>query len=189
MKKIAILVAVFAIALTANMAFAYTTSPCGGNCPGGNDWGKKDDCPCPSIDVKSSNDLNIDNIVTGLSKTGKNSLNMGSIVSGDATVWSSINNTLGYNETYINPASDKVSVKVDSKNKLDLNNIVNGGSYTGLNTANGMMIMTKSRCSGRTNPMPASSIVSGAAKVGSEIFNFAGSNVTKIGCTDCGTAN
>jgi hypothetical protein len=161
MKKIMIVAFVFAIALTANVAFAGTNNPPCNNC---HDNDNK--CPCPSTSINQSNNGSISNYTKALSTTGDNSSSsftgLASIWTGAAAGSANSNNQLGWNEAFLTGVTTG-TLNVNQSNTGAISNATKAYAKTGDNKAS-------SFCG-------SAIVLTGAGNTGATSFNTLGYNL------------
>jgi hypothetical protein len=175
MKKLMIVgVLVFAFAFTLNMAFA--DNRCNSCDRDHNDCPTTTTCGCPSITVSNTNSNAVNNTISSIAVTGKNTINVpqvenyswlghsttgtGTIWSGNATALVSLQNTVGQSETRI---TSTLPITVTNYNTATVSNTVKAFAGTGNNTIKG-----------------AGTIGSGAGLSQIQLVNLVGTHYTEI---------
>lgn len=153
---------VFAIALTANVAFAsFPSFPGCGNCQ------QQQQCPCPATNINQTNSGNIYSITKGEALTGGNWASSGvgfsSVMSGAGTASAITQNQLGWNAASLTGVTTG-SLNVNQSNQGNLYNTTKAAALTGGNKA-----MTG---------FGGAMVVSGAGNTGASSINIVGYNIT-----------
>jgi hypothetical protein len=176
MKKIAIIgVFVFAIALTANVAFAYD-----GCC-----FPVRKAC-CPEVNVNVNNCANVQNIIDSKASTGWNKILGGngsaSIITGAASATSFATTTA--NQNWIDVAGILGKINVTIGNRASVLNTIDAKAKTGGNFIDMCECGTNQKCGKHRcyNPCPCpdASIRTGAADAMSYAATLVNSNVVNI---------